>query len=71
MRTTKSAIPAIALDFPIVVGAGRMADFRNTAKLHLNTGRGFGVISFSWLEGLLERIMASRPVVRSVRTDQG
>ena len=59
MCTTKSAIPAIALDFPIVVGAGRMADFRNTAKLHLNTGRGFGVISFSWLEGLLERIMAS------------
>ena len=59
MCTTKSAIPAIALDFPIVVGAGRLADFRNTAKLHLNTGRGFGVISFSWLEGLLERIMAS------------
>lgn len=58
MRALSRPIPGIALDFPIVVGAGRLADIRNVAELQLNTGRGFGVISFAKLETLLAKLRA-------------
>jgi thioester reductase-like protein len=52
-------VAATAIDFPIVVGAGRLKEFRNAAELELNTGRGFGAISFVKIEPMLARICAS------------
>jgi phthiocerol/phenolphthiocerol synthesis type-I polyketide synthase C len=51
---------ATTVDLPIVVGAGRLKEFRNAAELEINTGRGFGVVSFSRLESSLAEVCALR-----------
>ncbi len=49
-------LPAMAIDFPILLGAGRLSQAKHLAELDLNTSRGFGAVSFTDLEPALEEL---------------
>lgn len=51
-------LPALAIDLPILLGAGRLSLPKNLIELELNTDRGFGAVSFHDIEPLLERYLA-------------
>ncbi|WP_256679948.1 type I polyketide synthase [Pseudomonas sp. Q1] len=60
-------LPAIAIDLPIMLGAGRLSQAEHLLELQINTGRGFAAISYTDLEGWLERLFvnpqSSAPVI--------
>ena len=51
--------PALAIDFPIVAGSGRLSQLENVEDLHKNVRGGFSVVSFSRIEGSLEKLIAN------------
>ncbi|WP_080424809.1 type I polyketide synthase [Burkholderia ubonensis] len=66
-RRRAQNLPALAIDLPILLGAGRLSEANHLLELQLNTGKGFTAISFSDIEASLERLLAnplqSPPVV--------
>lgn len=53
-----TGLPALAIDFPIMLGAGRLSESSYVRELELNTSRGFGAVSFVRLEPWLAQLLA-------------
>lgn len=55
----RQGLPAVALDLPILLGAGRLSQPAYIRELEFNVGKGFAAISFAEIEGLLAHVCAA------------
>ena len=51
-------LPAVAIDFPAMLGVGRLSEPQNVEELDINVDRGFEAVSYSRIEPWLERLLA-------------
>ena len=53
-----SGLPGVAIDFPAMLGVGRLSEPEHVDELDFNVERGFEAVSYSRIEPWLERILA-------------
>ena len=53
-----SGLPGVAIDFPAMLGVGRLSEPQHVDELDFNVDRGFEAVSYSRIEPWLERILA-------------
>ena len=51
-------LPGVAIDFPAMLGVGRLSEPQHVEELDINVDRGFEAVSYSRIEPWLERILA-------------
>ena len=51
-------LAAVAIDFPALLGVGRLSEPQHVEELDINVDRGFEAVSYSRIEPWLERILA-------------
>lgn len=52
-------LPALTIDLPVLLGAGRVSEVGHVLELQLTTDKGYTAISFSDIEVWLERLLAN------------
>ncbi|HPE71281.1 MAG TPA: beta-ketoacyl synthase N-terminal-like domain-containing protein, partial [Candidatus Competibacter sp.] len=55
----QQGLPAVAVDLPILLGAGRLSRPAHIRELEFNAGKGFTAVSFAGIEGLLAHVCAA------------
>ena len=51
-------LPGVAIDFPAMLGVGRLSEPQHVEELDINVDRGFEAVSYSRIEPWLERVLA-------------